>query len=169
MRRAPLLLLAVASLAVAVAALLRPLRPFVAEPPAQLSLPGEGGTLELERLGPLPAGTPGLGGSNHGGVTVAGWRYRLRAGGGQGLDPKQPLILWLKLATSSARSNRTYLRPAPVAGSAPQELEGCLALNGEGLDPSGILRAAPATPAQRILWLLGLRPYNQQACWTLKP
>ena len=164
MNRPALLLLAAAASAVAVAALVRPLGSFVAEPPLRLRLPMEGRSLELERLGPVPPGTPGLGRRDHGAVTVAGWRYSER-----GAAAAQPVILWLKLASSSARSNRTYLRPAPLPGSEPNETQGCLALSGDGIDPSGILRAAPATRPQRLLWLLGLRPYNQQACWTLTP
>ncbi len=165
MNRAPLLLLAAGASAVAVAALVRPPQAFVAEPPPQLRLPIEGRTLELERLGPVPPGWPGLGRRDNGAVTVAAWRYRERGA----TAAAEPVILWLKLATSSARSNRTYLRPAPLPGSEPGDTQGCLALGGDGVDPGGMLRAAPATRLQRLQWLLGLRPYNQQACWTLKP
>jgi hypothetical protein len=165
-RRAPLLLLSATAVAVALASLLRPLQPFVPEPPLRLTLPSEAGQLDLERLGPLPGRTGGLVKNGPGPQTVVGWRYRVR--GGTGAET-EPVILWLKLATSSARSNRSYLVPAPVNEQDDNSLQGCLALDGNGLDPSGMLRAQPLHPSQRLLWLLGLRPYNQQACWTLKP
>jgi hypothetical protein len=165
LRRAPLLLLTAVSAAISLAALLRPLRTFVDDPPLRLSLPSGGGRLELERLGPLPPGSAGLGSRSHGTETVAGWRYRPINGAKAAAEP---VTLWLKLATSSARSNRSYLLPATDGPQKEQDLQGCLALDGNGLDPSGMLKAVPPTPGEQVLWLLGLRPHNQQACWTLK-
>lgn len=165
MRRTALLVLTAATAAVTLAALLRPLQSFVDDPPLRLSLRSDAGNLELERLGPLPPGSTGLGNRSHGAETVAGWRYRQT----NGVEPAtESVILWLKLATSSARSNRSYLLQPTVADRGSNNLQGCLEFDGNGLDRSGMLRAEPATPGERLLWLLGLRPHNQQACWTLK-
>gem|GEM_PF-1675664 len=158
-------MLTAATAGVTLAALWRPLQSFVDDPPLRLSLLSDGGRLELERLGALPPGSTGLGNHSHGVETVAGWRY-LQINGAK--PATEPVILWLKLATSSARSNRSYLMPATDGKQGEQELQGCLAFDGSGLDPSGMLKAVPPTPGEQLLWLLGMRPHNQQACWTLK-